>query len=219
MYNGRGVDNVTDFDRIADVIKSSKPNLVALQELDSMTQRTNLFVAAELAKKTKMHYVFRPSFERRGGGTFGISVLSKEKPIRSWAGPLPGRDEARSLLIVEFKNYVFCCTHLSQVEESRLESIPLINEYVNEYMKGIDKPVIFGGDFNAVPSSATMTELTKSWTILNKLDEPTLSPAKPERLLDYVLIKSDRQAKVNSSEVINTQAAAWHMPVVVDIEI
>ena len=213
IFNGRGVDGTTDYKRIADVINACQPDVAAIQELDSMTQRSEMFVLAEIAKQVNMHYTYRASLERQGG-KFGIGVLSKEKPLASRAIPLPGRDEARSLLIVEFNDYVFCCTHLSQNAADRLASIELINEEV----KDIQKPLIFGGDFNAVPSSPPMQELSKSWTILNDTTGLTLPPVNPNRCLDYVLIKSTHSAHVKSSQVIDTQAAAWHLPVVVEIE-
>ena len=179
-----------------------------------MTQRSELYVLENIAKQLNMHYVYSASYERQGGGKFGNGVLSKEKPIRSWAAPLPGRDEARSLLIVEFHDYVFCCTHFSKNAEDRLASVPLINEQ----LKDIKKPVIMGGDFNATPISLPIQALTESWTILNDTTEYTLPPANPNRCIDFVLIKAPHTATVKSSQVINTQAAAWHLPVVVEIE-
>ena len=213
IYNGRGVDGATDYQRIADVINACNPDVAAIQELDSMTERSNLFVLAEIAKQVNMYYTYSASLERQGG-TFGNGVLSKEKPLSSSAIPLPGRDEARSLLIVEFDDYVFCCTHLSQNAADRLTSIALINER----MEGIQKPIILGGDFNAIPSSPPMLELTKSWTILNDTTGYTLPPVNPNRCIDFILIHSTHSANVISSQVIDTQAAAWHLPVLVEIE-
>ena len=213
IANGRGVDGTTDYQRIADVIIACNPDVAAIQELDSMTDRSNVFVLEEIAKLVNMNHTFRASLERRGG-TFGIGVLSKEKPISSRAIPLPGRDEARSLLMVEFQDYVFFATHLSQNGEDRLASVKLINEQI----EAIQKPVIFGGDFNATPSSPPMIELRKSWTILNDTTGLTLPPVNPNRCLDYVLLRSTHSAKVIGSRVIDTQAAQWHLPVFVEFE-
>ena len=213
INNARGKDGVTDYKRVADFIASCNPDVAAIQELDSATQRSNgAFVLAEIAQQVGMHYTFRASIDR-DGGKFGIGVLSKEKPISVKATPLPGRDEARSLLMVEFKDYIFCCTHLSQNGEDRLTSIGIINEQVKDFTK----PVFFGGDFNAVPSSAPMTELTKTWRILSDTSAYTLPPGAPTRCLDYVLVKQPQEVEVKSSQVFDIPLAAWHLPVLVKL--
>ena len=49
IHHGEGVDRKLDLPRIASVIKSVKPDLVALQEVDQGTERTNkIDQAAEL---------------------------------------------------------------------------------------------------------------------------------------------------------------------------
>ena len=40
VRNARGLDNVTDYQRVADVINSVKPDILAVQELDSVTGRS-----------------------------------------------------------------------------------------------------------------------------------------------------------------------------------
>ena len=39
IRNGRGIDNVQDLGRVAEIINRTAPDLVALQELDSVTGR------------------------------------------------------------------------------------------------------------------------------------------------------------------------------------
>ena len=53
---------------------------------------------------------------------------SKEKPLGYRYLPLPGREEARALLVVEFEKYIYCCTHLSLTEEDRMLSLPVIRQ-------------------------------------------------------------------------------------------
>ena len=40
IHNGVGIDNVTDYNRIGQMIKSHQPDIVAIQEIDSMTTRS-----------------------------------------------------------------------------------------------------------------------------------------------------------------------------------
>ncbi|RYZ45138.1 MAG: endonuclease, partial [Chitinophagaceae bacterium] len=68
VRNGKGMDNQTDYDRTAAVIKKAGAQVVALQELDSATGRSQgvdvLFV---LAQKTGMHGVYGAAIPYNGG--------------------------------------------------------------------------------------------------------------------------------------------------------
>lgn len=117
IRNGRGMDDVADFRRTADVIIKACPDIVAVQEIDSVTGRSGgKDVLREIAGLTLMHHTYAPAIDY-DGGKYGIGMLSKEKPLGYKRLPLPGREEARALLIVEFEKYIYCCTHLSLTEE------------------------------------------------------------------------------------------------------
>ncbi|MDP6034738.1 MAG: endonuclease, partial [Verrucomicrobiota bacterium] len=59
IHHAQGVDGKLDVPRIAKVILSVKPDLVALQEMDQKTKRTQkVDQVAELARLTKMKSVF-----------------------------------------------------------------------------------------------------------------------------------------------------------------
>ena len=44
VRNGHGVDGIKDIKRCADVINEVRPNVVAVQELDSMSHRNKKYV-------------------------------------------------------------------------------------------------------------------------------------------------------------------------------
>lgn len=72
-----------DFDRIAEVINREHPDVVALQEVDSVTQRIGgCDLLGELGKLTGMQQVYAPaiSFD---GGKYGIGLLCRKKPLAS----------------------------------------------------------------------------------------------------------------------------------------
>lgn len=218
IRNARGMDDVTDYDRIADVIKRVNADCVALQELDSATQRSNgVVVLNELAKRTGMHATYNKSIDYQGGG-YGIGVLTKEKPVRKTAIPLPGSEERRSLLVVEMPDYVICSTHWSLTQEDRVASVNVINEFLKNYTQ---KPVFLAGDLNAVSATAEMAELTEKWTILNDQLEPTIPSTKPTKCIDYVLALKNPMFTFNVSEtkVENEPVASDHLPVWVKINI
>lgn len=69
IKNANGMDNVQNFQRVANVINNACPDAVAIQELDSMTNRSGkTYVLGEIAERTQMHAYFAPAIDYDGGG-------------------------------------------------------------------------------------------------------------------------------------------------------
>ena len=116
IQHGAGMDDVIDLDRQTKVIMDATPDIVGLQEVDSCVKRSNrVHQAAVLAKSLDMYCTFGPAIPLTGG-KYGVAILSKEKPLSYHNIPLPGK-EKRTLLVCEFEEYVFACTHLALEEE------------------------------------------------------------------------------------------------------
>jgi len=217
IHNGIGMDKKVDYQRIADVIAKTSPNVVALQELDSVTNRSKgVDVLAQLASLTAMYPVYGASISY-DGGKYGIGMLSKEKPV-SWKRiPLPGREELRSLLLVEFKDYVMACTHFSLNSDDRMASISIINEAMKNYAK----PVILAGDINAQPKSPELDAFQKEWIILSDTTKFTSPSDNPRSTIDYILgyKPSIYTYSVWQRRVLNEPIASDHLPLFADIRI
>src|SRR5690606_4366306 len=77
IHHAEGVDGKLDLERIAEVIRAAKPDLVALQEVDRNARRTgSVDQPAELARLTEMQVVFGSNIELQGGH-YGNAVLSR----------------------------------------------------------------------------------------------------------------------------------------------
>ncbi len=213
IRNGKGLDNVTSYRRIADVLLRAQADVIALQELDSVTQRSKQEdVLKNLAELTGMYKVYAPAIDFNGG-KYGVGVLSKEKPLSFRYLSLPGREEKRVLLLVEFERYFFLCTHLSLTEEDRLTSASMIS---NEVARS-NKPVILAGDLNDHPTSVFMKSLQEQWKLLSV--EANSYPAdNPDRCIDYILTRKQDPFKAKSSMVIDEPMASDHRPVLVVLE-
>jgi len=216
IHNGKGMDNIVDYQRIADVILDIAPDMVALQELDSVTNRSDgVDVLSRLAEFTAMYPVFGASIPY-DGGKYGIAVLSKQKPL-SWKRiPLPGREEARSLLMVEFADYLFCCTHFSLNADDRLSSVSIIDQAVKDF----NKPVILAGDINAAPESSVLEAFGRNWIVLNNIQHFTSPSANPRRTIDYIMGYTAKGFKypVLQTRVVNTLASD-HLPLFADVRL
>ncbi len=215
IHHGLGLDNVIDLQRVAHIINRVSPQVIAIQELDSITNRSGqIDMLSQLANLTRMYATFGASIPFEGG-KYGVGILSKEKPVSWKRVPLPGREEARSLLIVEFRDYVVCCTHFSLNADDRLASVPLIEEAVS----GFKKPVFLGGDINAAPESPVLTLFAEHWKMLNDPNAFTIPSNQPKRTIDYILGYSNGYTfTVQHSEVLNEPVASDHLPLFVDVK-
>jgi len=220
VRNAKGLDNITDYQRIADIIIREAPDIVTLQELDSVTGRSKgVDVLREIAKEALMHHVYGASIVY-DGGKYGIGVLSKERPLSSVSIPLPGREELRQLLIIEYERYVIGCTHLSLTNEDRMSSIDIIRKEAAK----LDKPFFLTGDFNASPDSEFLTELQKDFSLLNNTKNLTFPADAPQQCIDYITYydKGEKQVEtlpftVLSNRVVDEKVASDHRPVLVQL--
>ncbi len=212
IRHGAGMDNVVDLDRTAEVINKTTPDVVGLQEVDNIVPRSNKVNQTQyLAEKCGMYGTFGRAIPL-SGGAYGVAILSKEKPLSVRNTPLPGQ-EKRTLLVCEFEDYVFACTHLDLVESNRLASVDIILEEAARW----DKPFIICGDWNDKPESKLITQLKKSFVILNKTTgtESYSFPAdKPTSCIDYIATMG-RSVIRTGSRVVAEPAASDHRPVLV----
>ena len=215
IRNAKGMDNVRNVQRIVNVINNEAPDVVAVQELDSMTTRSNqTFVLAEVAERTQMHASYAPAIDFQGG-KYGIGILSKDKPLDIQTYPLPGREEKRMLMVAEFKDYFFACTHVSLTEEDRLTSLEIIKNSV----KSNQKPFFLAGDLNDTPNSKFIQALQEDFLILTNTKKPTYPAPEPKETIDYIAAwkgNTDNFANL-SAQVVEEPLASDHRPLTVQL--
>ena len=215
IKNANGMDNVCNFQRIANVINNASPDVVAIQEVDSMTNRSGQkYVLGEIADRTQMHGYFAPAIDY-DGGKYGIGLLTKQVPLRLQTLPLPGREEARTLILAEFADYIYCCTHMSLTEEDRMKSLELVKAFTSSSTK----PLFLAGDMNAEPESGFIKELQKDFQILSNPKQHTFPAPDPKETIDYIatLKQNAKGFAVISAKVINEPMASDHRPILVEL--
>lgn len=211
VRNCKGLDDVVDYNRISAVISRIHPDIVALQELDSATRRSNrVVVLDEIASGTGMFSSYSASIPLQGG-TYGIGVLTREKPRKTTQIPLPGSEEKRSLLIVELERYILFCVHLSLTAKDRDSSMNIINRMSKEYVK----PVFLAGDLNAGPGSSEIRVLVREWHFLNSPEAATFPADHPRDCIDYIFAQNNKPftVKVLERAVEDERMASDHRPV------
>jgi len=176
-YNIKNAYGGDTFKPIVEVINSTDPDYVALQEVDSVTSRVNwLNEPQEFGKLTNMYWDFAKGISH-AGGSYGNSMLSKLPVLKTVKIPLPGA-EARSALFtdIDLSNGVdpdnatvtFISTHWMNGDPvSRLESAIIINNYIDSIISaGIvseNWPFLLMGDLNARNGSDPINEMRDHW--------------------------------------------------------
>jgi endonuclease/exonuclease/phosphatase family metal-dependent hydrolase len=212
------MENVESYQQVSEVINRCEPTVVAIQELDSVTTRSNgVYVLDILAKNTNMVPTYAAAIDFQGG-KYGIGLLSKEAPISVKRVPLPGREESRMLLVCEFKDFVMACTHLSLTKEDQILSINIIKES----LKGYDKPVFLAGDMNSEPGSETQKGLNEFLSTLSSTAQPTFPANAPRECIDFIYTLDNKYspAKVSDITVVSEAGTASdHLPVMLNVDI
>ena len=163
-----------------------------------------------------MHGLFASAIPFQGG-SYGIGLLSKEQPLSYKKIPMPGREEQRTMLIAEFKDYVFCATHQSLTPEDQLTAVQDILKAV----EGYHKPVLLAGDMNSRPTEKPQMELKRHFTALNDTTAYTFPADRPDYCIDYIYgyTVNGYDFKVLQQSVLPESVASDHRPVQVDVQV
>ena len=220
----------SNIQRIADVINEYKPDFVALQEVDSMTNRTAGFnngipkdLVQELARLTGMYGYFAKAIDYSDGG-YGEGVLSRwPAEAKRDTLPIPEGGEGRALLSIthtlsDGRKLVFAGTHLChQFEANRIAQV----EAINAIFKETTIPVIMGGDFNFRPDTEAYKVTTARFLDAAReygTEENTISYERPRSRIDYIFLAKNQRWKVKDVKVIKENPSD-HMPVLVTVEL
>ncbi len=216
VHNGVGVDGVRDHGRVAEVIDRQRADVVAIQEVDSVTGRSGgRYVLGELAAQTAMYPLFAPAIEH-DGGLYGIGLLVRHKPQSVSRIALPGREEERALLIADYPDYAVACVHLSLTPDDALESVSIIRR---EAAARAGKPFILAGDLNSLPGSAVIDSLGRDFVTVNGGGVPTYSADRPADAIDYVMVANSPDCHVARQYVVADTVASDHRPVVATLKL
>jgi endonuclease/exonuclease/phosphatase family metal-dependent hydrolase len=226
-----GRDGVCSPQRIARILATLQPDIVALQEVDVRRARTGGADQAEvIARELGMAHHFHPAY-RVMEEEYGDAILTS-RPARFVRGAaLPGIGPLQRL---EPRGALWVCVNIGGVE------VQVFNTHLGlrgherlaqvEALFGRDwigaptcrDPIILTGDFNAVPRSRVYGRIAARLRDAQKLG-PARKPKAtfPSRLpllrLDHVFLS--RSFEVTRAETLRTQEAriaSDHLPLFVD---
>jgi len=214
IHHAEGTDGRVDYQRMAEVIKQLDADIVALQEVDNKTTRTEgIDQAKKLAALAGYEYsVFGRSMPY-GGGEYGLAVMSRYPVLAHEVHPLPFRFglEPRTMLLAKIDTggaggiITLGNTHLChQSEENRIDQVRRINSLLD----GIEGSVFLGGDFNARKNNDSMRIMwSRGWTDFSSRHSR----------IDYILGREKDGVSLVSSRMIEDRVTSDHFPIVVEV--
>ena len=218
-YNVRhcaGMKYDLNLERTASVIEKYHADFVALQEMDSCASRSeNVYQAEELGIRTLMRSTYASAIPL-GKGSYGVALLSKQRPLSVKRIPMPSRDENRVLLVCEFSDCVVACTHLSLLEDEHAAAGDTILREAARW----DKPFIIMGDWNSHPDSPFLKRMKDHFHMLSDAKTPTYPADKPNECIDYIAVYKGNGPQAAARDkvwVIEDSVSSDHRPIVADI--
>ncbi len=222
--NEAGQINVKE---LADFILKQNPDVVALQEVDSVCGRSaKLDITAELGKLTGMYYYFGKAMNYDGGG-YGEALLSRLPIEKITTISLPIQPDKKrepraaieALLVTnEGKRFKFITTHLDHLKDETdrlLQTNFLAEKYAGETM-----PFIIGGDLNAEPGEKAMLPLLgiTNYPVKDKMVF-TFPAGTPNKKIDYLLLSKNHPWKCTRFDVLPEKQISDHRPVIMEVKL
>ncbi len=199
-YSGYLKNTVNNLENIVGFIKSVKPDIIGLVEVDGGSYRSENLCQAELiAGKLGHYHVIHSKYDQR-------SVARKMPVLKSQANALLAKQEIinhsfrhfsvgmkRLVIEAEFADLTVFLVHLSLTFRKRQLQL----EQLYQFVRGVDGPVIVAGDFNVLWGDREL-ELFLGATGLasaNGSGEFSHPSSSPRRELDFILHSKDLVAR------------------------
>jgi len=178
--------------RITTFIKSMKPDILGLIEVDSGSYRSNRYNQAEaIANELSLEHVFEskystnslvqkiPVFNKQGNALLTNQLILNKKSHYFKQGV------KRLVIELELDSLVIFLVHLSIKYRHRHNQLKDLYTII----KDINKPIIVAGDFNAFWGNEELSLFMAAAGLLNVNDEgiPSHPSRSPRRQLDYIL--------------------------------
>jgi endonuclease/exonuclease/phosphatase family metal-dependent hydrolase len=229
-----GTDGRLSTQRIADVIASCQPDIVALQELDVGRRRTGgIDQVAEIARVLDMKMHFHPVLQVKQE-LYGDAILTIRPSRLMRAERLPGlkglpRLERRGALWVSTHiggvDVQIINTHLGLLRRERLTQVDtLLGPHWLSHPQCRD-PVILVGDFNAVPRSRAYRRLVMRMTdaqraLRGAIPRPTYPARMPVLRIDHVFVSHSIEIeRAETLRIGDARVASDHLPLLVEFRV
>lgn len=227
IHHGVGMDDQLNLHRIADVIRDSGAEIVALQEVDRFYGDRSEYKdqAAELAALLGYYYAYGANLDlgpeegRVKNRQYGTAILSKHPILRYENKMLSSlEDEPRGVLhaVIDLRDVHVDVynTHLGLDTTSRTVQV----QKMMRLTASAQGPKLVMGDFNAEPDSPELQLLLHSGLFVNSFqgmrDAYTFPFSRPPEIIDYILTSP---TVLHSNQRVIRSDASDHQPIAADL--
>jgi endonuclease/exonuclease/phosphatase family metal-dependent hydrolase len=232
IHAGKDAKGVDNLDRVAQLVRDTRADIVLLQEVDVLTRRSgNVDQPARLRERTGFHAAFGKTLDYQGG-LYGIAVLSRWPIDSSGVASLPidppqlrsgvsyePRGALRAFITSPHGRIVVMNTHLDASRDDhyrRQEARTIVA--LADSLRGAGF-LLVGGDFNseagsAVQQSLTAAPLHDAWALCGQGNGLTYPADSGTKRIDYLYLPP--RATCARAEVIPTDASD-HRPLLVRV--
>lgn len=218
IHHGCDTSEKLQLQNIAELIKKSRVEIVGLEEVDSVCNRSgNTDQAKILGELTGMHYAYVRHFSF-DGGSYGLALLSKFpiSELKNIRLPVITAENGstRALLTATLKlpkekNIIVGVAHLDyRSDSSRLRQ----SQIILQMFKNEKKSILLLGDLNAYPGSKEIYSLKKLFTDTNASGYLTFPAFHPKEKIDYIMVNKNHYKKTIEEPLFNVQYSD-HLPV------
>lgn len=222
IHHGQGMDRKYDYTRLSEVIISTNPDVVALQEVDNKTKRShNVDQPSIISKLTGLNVIFQKSMDYQGG-QYGVAILSKFPIVAKSHIVLPTKEPFKPKVVLianiiynNFDFYVASAHLCHQDQKNRVKQATAISNY---FLLNKSKPVILMGDLNAVKGSPTINHLLNSMWFDTSSDFPKLKTFRNKQI-DFILVRKQDSWTIKEVRTIDDKITSDHKPLLTVLEI
>jgi endonuclease/exonuclease/phosphatase family metal-dependent hydrolase len=207
------------------IIEKEKPDLIALQEVDSVVLGDRVeFHIRQLAVQTGYYYVYGASGPDEEG-TYGVGILSRWPLEKTQTLPMPHSATADPRVLVcgvvspaKGRYLRFCNARLdySSVFDRALQSA-----FIHQVLSPSVQPVLLSMDMGARPGEQPQSYFQADWIDAAQSSvESTLAQGKPGDRFDYLLALKNTDVRLVSYKVLGEYPkVSNHLPVMAVFEL
>jgi endonuclease/exonuclease/phosphatase family metal-dependent hydrolase len=224
IRHGRGADGLVDLERTAGVLQPLAPDIVALQEVDDLVERSGRIPeTARLGESLGMHHAFGRFMDYQGGA-YGLAILSRHPILATRSIRLPDGNEPRVALSVDVRlpdgrTIAVVNVHFDWVRDDGFRFAQA--ETLARHLDGLATPFVLLGDFNDVRGSRTLGLFESRATMARKPEDNrfTFPAPEPAREIDFVFYAPASTFAAREVRVIDERVASDHRPVLAVLEV
>ena len=217
IRHGRGNDEAVQLMRTAGVLRALTPDIVGLQEVDRVAERSGkVDEARALGESLGLNHAFGRFMDYQGGA-YGIGLLSRFPITLSREVRLPDGNEPRVALAVDVRlpngrPLTIVTVHFDWVVDDGFRFAQA--QKLTEFLDALTQPYILLGDFNDEPGSRTLGLFAAraAEAVKPRDNHLTFSSTNPVKEIDFIFTAPRDAWTVGEVRVIDEKMASDHRP-------